>query len=84
MYGMEHGFCPNCRTKHEVGSPGMLRNCGALCSLAVLVRSRRPDLAAALMAVSLVFGDAFEQWLTARCPVCGSALRVAVAIRRTY
>lgn len=80
MNMIEFGFCPDCAVHHAVKAPGLFTRCGVLCSMAVLVGPKRPELGAALMLASLLFGDAIERWVRARCPECGSALRLAASI----
>lgn len=73
------GFCSSCRSLYRVPTAGAFRDCGVLCSLGLLAARKRPDLGVLLLLGSLLFGEAVEHWVMARCPACGIALRLVAA-----
>lgn len=82
MRTLETGFCSDCGTFHAVDAPGAFKECGVLCSLAVLVGPKRLELAAALFLGSFFFGNVVERWVRARCPECGAALQRLASVQR--
>ena len=76
----KHGFCAECNVHHAFEITGAFKYSGLVCSLGVAAGLKRADAALLGIVLTLLFADRFEEWLQARCPECGIALRVLGAL----
>ena len=59
---------------------GSLRYAGIVCSLGIAAGLKRGEAALLGIILSVLFGDAVEEWFKARCPECGMALQLVAAL----
>ncbi len=75
----KHGRCPHCMAVYDITASGTVKGLAVLASLAGV--RLNPWVALGLGLASLIWANAIEEWLNARCPECRVALEI---IGETY